>query len=619
MTGSTGVTGSTGFTGWTGAIGSTGWTGWTGSTGSTGDTGWTGSTGVTGSTGLTGWTGPTGYTGLTGWTGSTGFTGWTGWTGSTGWTGWTGSTGFTGATGSTGWTGAPGQFNINAYGNLTETNKISISSNAIQYVNDNNLNYYFLVTEHDQIAQYTGIDINTNLSRHLIMYNGIDWQDLGPYIGSPGDVSGFIDDTNNNGNTGTIYSSFKTNSIYLKELELASKIKEYVIRDNSAPDSNELWSSNKINIVMNDKITLINGDNLTLTNNSKYWSTEKTQQKLDEITANANALIDNSNETLTTVYSSQTTQEKINEKINDNNEANNKTYSSEYTNKLYYKTYNEFFKKKNGTELIKIEDSLKHSGDRSSELELLTGDYYIPNDIFDGNVTVANVPAGELGIWENKAIAFKFKTDAPNQNSSGRAINEFTIWLREQYVPKLNPTNNSGVSAQGGIVDPDFPADESLLNIVVKLYGSKLEAPTLNDSSWTDLNSDSSVINGSFWMHQSVCCKSYYRKSWDPNYVGTWARKTLTIVNDADGNPQINETPIPGLMLTDLVQGWTFRAVSNVDNYKSYKIKIDGKMLTEEVNGIETQVEAGLKSRQIFDISLDYKNIHELDYILDEA
>ena len=467
--------------------------------------------------------------------------------------------------------------------------------------------------------KYTGIDINTNLSRHLIMYNGIDWQDLGPYIGSPGDVSGFIDDTNNNGNTGTIYSSFKTNSIYLKELELASKIKEYVIRDNSAPDSNELWSSNKINIVMNDKITLINGDNLTLTNNSKYWSTEKTQQKLDEITANANALIDNSNETLTTVYSSQTTQEKINEKINDNNEANNKTYSSEYTNKLYYKTYNEFFKKKNGTELIKIEDSLKHSGDRSSELELLTGDYYIPNDIFDGNVTVANVPAGELGIWENKAIAFKFKTDAPNQNSSGRAINEFTIWLREQYVPKLNPTNNSGVSAQGGIVDPDFPADESLLNIVVKLYGSKLEAPTLNDSSWTDLNSDSSVINGSFWMHQSVCCKSYYRKSWDPNYVGTWARKTLTIVNDADGNPQINETPIPGLMLTDLVQGWTFRAVSNVDNYKSYKIKIDGKMLTEEVNGIETQVEAGLKSRQIFDISLDYKNIHELDYILDEA
>ena len=47
-------------------------------------------------------------------------------------------------------------------------------------------------------------------------------------------------------------------------------------------------------------------------------------------------------------------------------------------------------------------------------------------------------------------------------------------------------------------------------------------------------------------------------------------------------------------------QGWTFRATTNMNNYKCYKLHYVGDWHSEY---------------RVFDFTFDYKRIHELDYM----
>ena len=53
---------------------------------------------------------------------------------------------------------------------------------------------------------------------------------------------------------------------------------------------------------------------------------------------------------------------------------------------------------------------------------------------------------------------------------------------------------------------------------------------------------------------------------------------------------------------SDVIQGWTFRATSNIDNYMCFKL--------QPIGGF------GLVSKEVFDITLDYKKMYELDYTI---
>ena len=212
--------------------------------------------------------------------------------------------------------------------------------------------------------------------------------------------------------------------------------------------------------------------------------------------------------------------------------------------------------------------------DATSEQQLKQ--YYHKEGLFDGNLTkVTGSQSSKEAEWGNRSFGFKFK------DKKGRAINAFTIWLRELLIAE------DITAEQGGI---PYLMDDSFKDICVKLYGylepayndtdseADKKMPVETDSNWVDLNPNYSVNDSTFWLTQGVNCNSYYRKAYNE-----------------EGQ----------VMVTDMTQGWTFAATSNVDNYKAYKIKIEGGN--------------GLKCSQIYQITLDYKMQYELDYIIVET
>ena len=242
--------------------------------------------------------------------------------------------------------------------------------------------------------------------------------------------------------------------------------------------------------------------------------------------------------------------------ISDGSKKTNKTYSSTKTDTRYFANWSDKV-----TSLTKIPTAYKQAGDRSGLISVSVGTGYVDKGgLFDGVLTkVTGTTAQKNASWDLNSIGFYF-TD-----NGKRAVNEFTVWMREQFVPE----NITG--------PPEFVQDDSLSEIVLKIYGNTHPNASVSEEGWKDLNSDCSVTNRTFWMSQAVACKSYYRKAWDATN---------------------------SVMATDLVQGWVFRAVSNMDNYASYRL---------EVQGIQGSV--GLKCKQIYQITLDYKNMYELDYI----
>lgn len=137
-------------------------------------------------------------------TGPTGPTGATGPTGTTGPTGDTGPTGQTGATGATGPTGAKGEaFFIDANGvldnNFATTPAGTTNDFYLHLVTDDNRSTLFL----DGIDGPTGPKID--LSRHVIMYNGVQWYDYGEFTGLQGPIgnTGVTGSTGPTGSTGS--------------------------------------------------------------------------------------------------------------------------------------------------------------------------------------------------------------------------------------------------------------------------------------------------------------------------------------------------------------------------------------------------------------------------------
>ena len=204
--------------------------------------------------------------------------------------------------------------------------------------------------------------------------------------------------------------------------------------------------------------------------------------------------------------------------------------------------------------------------------EQLLNQYYHKEGLFDGNLTkVTGSATSKAAIWGNRAFGFKFK------DKKGRAVNAFTIWLRELLILEDITAEQGGIS---------YTTDDSFRDICVKLYGCKEPGYDDNDpdadskmltetnANWIDLNSDYSTNDSSFWLSQGINCNSYYSKAYN---------------DDAK------------VMISDMTQGWTFPATSNIDNYKAYKIKIEGGN--------------GLKCAQIYQITLDYKMQYELDYV----
>jgi hypothetical protein len=165
VTGSTGIQGSTGVTGPLGVTGATGPQGEVGVTGVTGPEGQVGPTGVTGPVGATGVTGPQGLLGVTGVTGLEGQVGPTGVTGPVGATGVTGPQGEVGVTGVTGVTGPKGDdgTSVTITGSVPDLSGLDPSYGG--NVGDG------FITENDG---------------HLHVWNGSDWDDVGPIVGPEG-------------------------------------------------------------------------------------------------------------------------------------------------------------------------------------------------------------------------------------------------------------------------------------------------------------------------------------------------------------------------------------------------------------------------------------------------
>ena len=194
--GAAGVTGAAGQTGPQGVTGPAGATGLQGATGAIGQTGPQGIPGVTGSDGAQGQTGPAGVAGPQGVTGSKGQTG------DQGIQGPAGATGVTGPKGQTGSQGPAGQnFVIN---NTTELNDPLVSTiEGSGTYNPSNV-YFLLATSdarnNDLNSGSDEISLSTDLTNHLLMWNGSIWNDLGQFTGVKGDKG----DTGTTGAVGPI-------------------------------------------------------------------------------------------------------------------------------------------------------------------------------------------------------------------------------------------------------------------------------------------------------------------------------------------------------------------------------------------------------------------------------
>lgn len=121
----------------------------------------------------------------------------TGGTGCIGKDGSTGETGGTGSTGSTGGVGSRGEsFKIDKHYEYFDGNSIlDILSNMSITPGD----VYIITVMHDVRAnQNSPISISGDMSRHMIMYDGINWYDWGYFIGTTGGTG----NTGTTGNTG---------------------------------------------------------------------------------------------------------------------------------------------------------------------------------------------------------------------------------------------------------------------------------------------------------------------------------------------------------------------------------------------------------------------------------
>ena len=173
-TGGTGIPGGPGPVGPTGATGAPGPKGETGAPGLQGSTGDIGPKGETGAPGIPGVTGPKGETGAPGLQGIAGPTG---------------APGAKGATGSDGLQGPAGQnFVIN---NTTELNDTLVSTIEGSGTYNPSSVYFLLATSDARSTVLNSgsdeISLSTDLTNHLLMWNGSIWNDLGQFTGVKGD------------------------------------------------------------------------------------------------------------------------------------------------------------------------------------------------------------------------------------------------------------------------------------------------------------------------------------------------------------------------------------------------------------------------------------------------
>ena len=103
---------------------------------------------------------------------------------------------------------------------------------------------------------------------------------------------------------------------------------------------------------------------------------------------------------------------------------------------------------------------------------------------------------------------------------------------------------------------------DSFRSTVLKVYGSN-DATTATNGTWVHLNSTAQTV----WLHEAIACKSYIWTQYSQMYP----------------------------------QGWTFRLTTNMNNYKCYRVQCVGG------SGFST-------SYGLYDFTMDYKKIHEVDY-----
>ena len=139
--------------------------------------------------------------------------------------------------------------------------------------------------------------------------------------------------------------------------------------------------------------------------------------------------------------------------------------------------------------------------------------------------------------WGTGDLAFMFN------DGVARSINKFTIWI------------NGGSTGSNS---------DCFRQITLKIYGSN---NAINSSNGTCVDLNNHTTSGSVWLVEAIACKSYICSQYSQMYP----------------------------------QGWTFRATSNMNNYKCHKLKCTGG------SGFNT-------SYGLYDVTFDYKKIHEVDY-----
>lgn len=107
-------------------------------------------------------------------------------------------------------------------------------------------------------------------------------------------------------------------------------------------------------------------------------------------------------------------------------------------------------------------------------------------------------------------------------------------------------------------------ASDSLRSTVLKVYGSN-DATTATNGTWVHLNSTAQTV----WLAEAIASKPFI---W---WYGSGAQ--------------------------NYPQGWTFRLTTNMNNYKCYRVQCVGG------SGFST-------SYGLYDFTMDYKKIHEVDY-----
>ena len=279
-----------------------------------------------------------------------------------------------------------------------------------------------------------------------------------------------------------------------------------------------------------------------LNNDANFITISEIPKKISELEDDSNFLTDLSIEP------------KIRELIDDSTLSFDKTFSSEKMENIYISNYTRYI-----PNLRPLHQSLRHAKNRTNLITITSNSEYGKQSItFDGILHLGDQNSGLIsdgagrGTWDNKALIFNI--GAP------LAVNEFTIWLKDTLVPE-------------SIINPLHSQNDSFLDIVLKIYGHKDFNPLIDHIAWKDLNLHSSLENCTYWMEDAISCKSYYRKVSSNNNI-----------------------------ISDIIQGWTFRATSNIDNYICYKLQPVGGQ--------------GLVSKEVFDITLDYKKMYELDYTL---